>query len=47
MELEKKKFRFAKKKIIGPIITYHSVAMPLIEVISDVPAENLTPTTEE
>lgn len=31
MELEKKKVRFVKKVIVGPLIRYHSMGMPLIQ----------------
>lgn len=33
MELEKKKTRGTKKRIIGPTIRYHSVAMPVLEEV--------------
>jgi len=31
LELEKKKTRSTKKAISGPMVRYHSIAMPIIE----------------
>lgn len=33
LELEKKKTKLVKRTYTGPMIRYHSVAMPIIEVV--------------
>lgn len=38
MEIEKKKSRPSKRCFSGPTIRYHSMSMPLIEELTDVPA---------
>lgn len=35
MELEKKKIRFVRKAPTGPVVRYHSVAMPIIKVMGN------------